>query len=136
MAERLAPFFQFRFGVFNPKHFIVAVFSDEARAEQAVAALRDAGFAPDDVRLISGQQVLSTELEYKNQKGALARLAGLFPAEEADAVKQYVEQAERGALFMAVKAPDQEQRTVVKDILAVHGAHTIRYYGENTITNL
>lgn len=44
MAERFTPLF--RFGVFNPTHFIIAVLDDEASAEQAAAALGDAGFPP------------------------------------------------------------------------------------------
>ena len=134
MAERIAPLF--RFGVFNPKHFIVAVIDEKAPAEQAAAALGDAGFPPDDVRVIAGHQVLAAEITYKDQKGVLARLAGLFPTEEQAAVNDYVEEAERGAFFLAVKAPDHEQRTRARGILAAHGGHAMRYYGENTITDL
>ena len=134
MAERIVPWF--RFGVFNPKHFIVSVIRDGARAEQAVAALRDAGFTPDDVKLVTGQQVLDNERVHAESKGRWERLAALFPAEEQAAVDGYVKEAERGAHFVAVKAQELEQRTVAKSILVSHGAHAIRYYGENTITDL
>lgn len=77
MAERIAPLF--RFGVFNPKHFIVAVIDDAAQAEQATAALRDTGFASGDGRLVTGQQVLTNERLNDDGKGVLARLGGLFP---------------------------------------------------------
>lgn len=109
---------------------------DGVQAEQAVAALRDAGFAPDDVRLVPGREVLGTELLYKDTKGVLARIAGLFPSEEHAAVEEYVEEAERGALFVVVKAPEQEQRSLATGLLAAHGGHAMRYYGENTITDL
>lgn len=62
MAERIAPLFLFRFRVFNPKHFIVAVVSDEAWAQQAAAALRDAGFSPVDLHLVPGRDILSSAL--------------------------------------------------------------------------
>ena len=105
-------------------------------AEQAATALQASGFAPDDVRVVLGQQVLSTELAYKDQRGVLARLAGLFPAEEKPAVKEYVQEAESGAVFLVVRAPEREQRTLATGILAAHGGHAMRYYGEHTITDL
>jgi hypothetical protein len=126
----------FRFGVFNPKHFIISVVGDAVVGEQAATALRAAGFPPDDVRVITGDQVLATESSYGDQKGVLSRLAGFFPSEEAAIVDQYVAEAERGAHFVAVKAPEREQRTQARGILAAHGAYAMRYYGENTITDL
>lgn len=134
MAERFTPLF--RFGVFNPTHFIIAVLDDEARAERTEAALQDAGFAPHDVRFVPGREVLSVELTYKHTKGVLAKLAGLFPAEEQAAVNEYVAEAERGAFFLAVRAPERGQRTTARGVLKTHGARAMRYYGENTITDL
>jgi hypothetical protein len=135
MDERLR--LLFRFGAFNPTHFIISVIHDGTRAEQAAAALRDAGFAaPVDVHVVPGLDVLSTQLAYDDARGVLARLAGLFPAEEQAAAQEYIAEAERGALLMIVKAPEREQRTRARGILAAHGAHAIRYYGENTITDL
>ena len=134
MDERLR--LLFRFGAFNPTHFIISVVHDPARAEQAASALRDAGFAPVDVHVVPGLDVLSTQLAYDDAKGVLARLAGLFPAEEAAAAKEYIAEAERGALLMIVKAPEPAQRTRARDVLAAHGGHATRYYGENTIMDL
>ncbi len=135
MAERVPQLF--RFGVFNPKHLIVAVIDDEARAEQAAAALGDAGFVPpDDMRLVPGQEVLNVGDAYNDTKGLLGRIAGLFPSEEQEAAKEYVEAAERGALFVFVRVPEDEQRTTARGILKTHGARAMRYYGENTITDL
>lgn len=134
MDERLRNLF--RFGAFNPTHFTISVIHDAARAEQAAAALRDAGFAPLDVHVVPGLDVLSTQLAYDDAKGVLARLAGLFPAEERAAAQEYIAEAERGALLMLVKTPEHEQRSRARDILAAHGGHATRYYGENTITDL
>ena len=134
MAERNPELF--RFGVFNPKHFIIAVIRDADKAEQAATALRDAGFAADDVWVVPGQTVLDTEREYHDSKGFLARLAGLYPAEEAERVQEDMPEAERGASFVAVIAPEEKQRTVAAGILAAEGGYNMRYYGENTITDL
>jgi hypothetical protein len=134
MAERGGP--RFRFGVFNPTHFIIAVIDDAAQAEAAAGALRESGFAPDDVRVITGEQVLDNERAHDDSKGMLARLASLFPAEEQEAVSAYVARAERGAFFLAVRAPEQDQRSTARGILAAHGGHMMRYYGENTVADL
>lgn len=134
MDERAAPLF--KFGVVNPTHFVVAVIHDAARADQAAAAPRDAGFTTDDVRVIPGQDVLNTEHTYHGTKVVLATLAGLFPSEERAAVEEYVAEAERGACFLVVKAPEQERRGLARGILAEHGGHAMRYYGDNTITDL
>lgn len=134
MAERVAPLF--RFGVFNPTHFIVAVTDDAEQAEQAFVALKSERFGSNDAQLIPGQQVLDNERTYGDSKGVLARLAGLFPSEEQAAVKDYVERAERGAHFVIVRCPEKEQRNVARNTLASHGGYAMRYYGENMISDL
>ena len=58
--------------VFNPQGFLVAVLEDADQAEQARAALVDAGFADRDLRVYTSQQILDDHQRYLAQR-SLAR---------------------------------------------------------------
>jgi len=46
--------------VFKPEGFLVAILEDADQAEQARAALGDAGFAETDLRVYTSQQILDS----------------------------------------------------------------------------
>jgi hypothetical protein len=66
----------------------------------------------------------------------LARLANLFPSEEQSAIEEYLAEAERGASFVSVQAHSPDERSRARDVLKGHGGHAMRYYGDQTITDL
>ncbi len=124
------------FGVFYPKHYVVAVFLDEPSAESAAAVLREAGFGADDVRTWPGATIVANHEAYLAERGLLQKMGSLFPSEEHDVLNDYLEQARAGAGFLTVLAPEEAQRQTAAPILAEHGGALMRYYGDNTITNL
>lgn len=124
------------FGTFYPEGFVVAVVDDPARAEAAVAALRDAGSSTEDVMLRPGAHVLANYRAHRERRGLLERLAPLFPSEESDVEREYLEEAEQDRTFVAVRAPERDRRDRVAEILRAHGGRAIRYYGPRTITDL
>lgn len=123
-------------GTFYPKDFVVAVVDDLARAEAAVTTLRDAGLQEEDVMLRPGGHVLANYRAYQEQRNLLDRLAPLFPSEESDVMREYIDEAEQGRTFVAVRAPERDRRDRVGEILRAHGGRAIRYYGPRTITDL
>ncbi len=123
-------------GTYYPKHFVVAVIHERSAAEEAVEALKDAGFDDEAVQLHTSQQVLDNHRAFQERRGLLQRVESLFPSEEADAVKDYLEEAEQGRSFITVHAPEPEPRARARDILKAHGGHHMRYYGDATITDL
>lgn len=123
-------------GTFYPQGFLVAVVEDPARAQAVVASLLDAGFPTEDVMLRPGEQVLANYRAYQEQRSPLERLAPLFPSEESDVMREYLDEAEQGRTFVAVRAPGRDQRDRAGEMLRSHGGRAIRYYGEHTITDL
>jgi hypothetical protein len=123
-------------GVYTPTHFVVAAIDDPATATGALAALKAAGFADAAVELCPGPQFLKNYRDFVANRSLGERVEGLFPSEEQDAAREYLAEAERGASFVTVHAPERADRDRARDILAAHGGHAMRYYGDHAITDL
>lgn len=124
------------FGVFYPKHFIVTVFAEKEAAESAASALQDAGFEEDKVRTWDGKEVAANHDKYVAERGVLQKIGSLFPSEEHDVLNDYIDQARAGGTFLTVFAPEEGQRQTAAPIIGEAGGVLMRYYGDNTITNL
>jgi hypothetical protein len=59
--------------VFNPQGFLVAILDDADHAEQARAALAEAGFTDRDLRVYTSQQILNSWERFRAERS----LAGL-----------------------------------------------------------
>ncbi|HET7094418.1 MAG TPA: hypothetical protein VFI22_13090 [Thermomicrobiales bacterium] len=123
-------------GVYAPTHFVVAAIDDPATASGALAALKAAGFADAAVELCPGPRFLKNYRDFVAHRKLGERVESLFPSEEQAAAEEYVAEAERGASFVTVHAPQRADRDQARDILANHGGHAMRYYGDNAITDL
>ena len=123
-------------GTYYPRHYVVAAIDDPARASQALAALREAGFDDAAAELCPGPQFVKNWQDFLAHRSLRERVEGLFPAEERQAVEEYLAEAERGASFVTVHAPERERRERARELLKANGGHAMRYYGDNTITDL
>lgn len=134
MTDRVAPVF--RWGSFYPTHCVVAVVAQAERAERAVVALSDAGFAAEDITSVAGRDAIANDKAFMDGRNVVQRAQGLFPSEEDAIVQEYLREAERGSGFVVVRAPEREQRARAHRILKDHGGMGMRYYGDNAITDL
>lgn len=123
-------------GTYYPRHYVVAVVNDPAAATKALAALQEDGFAEAAAEICPGPDFITNWSNFIAHRGRLARLADLFPAEERDAVEEYLAEAERGASFVTVHAVTTDERNRARDLLKTHGGYDMRYYGDRTITDL
>jgi hypothetical protein len=123
-------------GTYYPTHYLVAVFADPARAGQALTAVQQAGFAEAAAELCPGPEFLTNYRDFVAHRSLFQRAAEFFPAEEHTAVEEYLAEAERGASFVSVHAPERADRDRVQAILHANGGHAMRYYGDHTITDL
>jgi hypothetical protein len=123
-------------GFYYPRHYVVAVIDDPAKAIQALAALREAGFDDAAAELCPGPDFLTNYRGFVDGQNLFQRASRLFPVEEEDAVKEYLAEAERGASFVTVYTPKHDERDRARDLLKQHGGHAMRHYGERTITDL
>ena len=123
-------------GTYSPRHYLVAVFDDPSRADTALHALREAGFAESNAAICPGSQFLTNWTDFARHRGPLERLAGVYPSEEHAALEEYLAEAERGASFVTVHLAGQPDITRARDLLQPLGGHGMRYYGDLTITDL
>lgn len=125
------------FGVFYPRRYIVAVFDDRGSAEQALIALGNQPEIEEPGRLWSGEEALAYHKEHVEDRTSLIdRLAGFLVPDEAEILADYLTLARSGKVFMTVHVEGDEAIGIARRILAEHGAHTMRYYGDWTVRDL
>jgi hypothetical protein len=137
MAERYQGPTANHFGSYYPTGYVVAVFDQRDRAEQAAQGLRaDAGEQADQVRVFAGEEVLAIDRQFRQERTLGQRLGGLLASDEGEAQQQYLEAAQRGATLVTVHAPDLADAQRVATVLTSHGAHTLHHYGPTAMTDL
>jgi hypothetical protein len=123
-------------GTYYPRHYVVAVIHDPASATKALAALQGEGFTDVAAEICPGPEFIKNWSDFVAHRGPLARLANLYPAEEQSAVEEYLAEAENGASFVTVHATTTDDRNRARDVLKTFGGHSMRYYGDRTISDL
>jgi len=127
------------FGVFYPKKFLVALFPSFDSAKAAEAALRSAGFTPDEVFAAPGVEVLRFFEELRLLAGlwgelsdALSRVFGT----EAAFVAKDAKRAREGAGFVAVYDPLEAESPRIRELVAPFGPISMRRYSAGGIETL
>ena len=117
--------------VFNPQGFLVAILTDAEHAEQASAALADAGFADRDLRVYTSQQILDSWERFQAERSLAQRVAGAL-TDDPDTIEQYFGYARQGraALWVHVRADADAKRAV--RALADHQVLHFRHYGHGS----
>lgn len=132
-------FFAQLFGSWYPKHCIVAVIDDEAAARAAVADFAAAGFAEDDVRCFTGEEVTRIDAQVHRQRNAVQRVIARATSgtDEGVATQQYLDAAREGKNIVIVRVGDRDTPDPrVRPIMMAHHAHTIRVYGDLTMAQV
>jgi len=119
------------FGVFSPTGFVLMVFADDAKAEEARRALLDHGFKETEVTHYGQQEVLN-ELE-KSEKHADDPFQ---IGQEMDKVDRYLEFARQGCGFLAVHAPKEEMSKLAVDVARPYSLKFAEKYNRLTLEEL
>ncbi len=123
-------------GRLYPMDAIIAHIDNGDRAAAAETALRDAGWATEDVIAASGEEVIEVSGAAQAGRGFLERIAAAFPSEEDDIENEFKDAAARGAWAMMVKTETDDRRATATSILKANGAYGLRHYGKNVITDM
>jgi hypothetical protein len=116
--------------VFNPQGFLVAILEDADRAEQARAALADAGFADRDLRVYTSQQILDSWERFQAERSLAQRVAGTLTDDPAT-IDLYFGYARQGRSALWVHVPDEADAKRAVRALADHPVLHIRHYGHD-----
>jgi hypothetical protein len=119
------------FGVFSPTGYVLMVFADDAKAEEARRALLEHGFKESEVTHYAQQEVLN-ELE-KSEKHAEDPLQ---IGQEVDKVERYLEFARQGCGFLVVYAPKEEKSKVAVDVARPYTLKFAEKYNRLTLEEL
>jgi hypothetical protein len=121
--------------VFNPQGFLVAVLEDADQAEQARAALVDAGFADRDLRVYTSQEILDSWERFRAERSLAQRVAGAV-TDDPETIELYYGYARAGRAALWIHVPnDDDADRAVRD-LADHQVLHFRHYGHNSQQDL
>jgi hypothetical protein len=121
-------------GTLYPTGYAIAIVADAAAADDAQEALRQAGWSPESVAIVSDRSMLDFHERQKAAQGPLERLGAFFASDEGVALAQYLDFAERGSWFVFVYAPAHDDMRRLASVLEPIQPIAMHYYGENTMT--
>jgi hypothetical protein len=123
----------------NPVNQVVAILPLEADAQKVVAQLHKAGFASEDIGILSGQKDAHKLDAASGRQGRLTKRAQIGPGFgdlDAGNLKDYAEALRNNETVIAVSAKLGEERREIADLLKQHGAKFINSYGMFSIEGL
>jgi hypothetical protein len=121
--------------VFNPQGFLVAILNDADEAEQARAALAEAGFAETDLRVYTSQQILDSWERFLTERSLAQRVVGAV-TDDPDTIELYFGYARAGRCALWVHVPDEADADRAVRTLADHQVLHIRHYGHHSQQDL
>ena len=114
---------------FRPEGYLVVIIADLEEARRAEMALVQAGFAPKDIKLYTGKQILENQAVYIARRSVMTKLVAAV-AEDVEGRELYLAYAreDRCAMWMRLRDDDVAPRAlrVLADFDCVHA----RYYGD------
>jgi hypothetical protein len=114
--------------VFNPQGFLVAILDDADHAEQARAALAEAGFTDRDLRVYTSQQILNSWERFRAERSLAQRVAGAVTDDPAT-IELYFGYARAGRAALWIHVPDDADADRAVRGLADHQVLHFRHYG-------
>ncbi|HEY1756826.1 MAG TPA: hypothetical protein VGG72_15750 [Bryobacteraceae bacterium] len=140
--SRLSAFFKTsdtEFGVFYPKHYLVAIFPTLAEADRAKEDLKRGGRSDEDVISVPGEEVIHFAEDHWIKDGlwgaAMRELSRIFGT-EALYEDQDLEAAKEGAGFVAVYCPTESAKLEAWRVLDPLRPLAARYYSFGGIEHL
>jgi hypothetical protein len=121
--------------VFNPQGFLVAILEDADQAEQARAALAEAGFAETNLRVYTSHQILDSWRRFQAQRSLAQRAVGAV-TDDPDTIELCFGYARAGRSALWVHVPDEADANRAVRCLADHPVLHFRHYGHGSQQDL
>lgn len=115
---------------YKPKGYLVAIIADTQEARRAEMALAQAGVAPRDIKLYTGEQILENQVAYTGRRSVITKLiAGV--AEDVEGRELYLAYARDDRCAMWVRLHDDGRAADALRVLADFDWLHARYYGDD-----
>ena len=112
-----------------PRKYVHSVFDDLQDAVQAVQALQTAGYDARDIHLMASWDYMEAVERRQAPMGFLSSIDEGF-------IDVYLREARRGHHILAVRLSRYEQILRVRNLLAAHHAHLVKYVDTWTFADL
>jgi len=113
---------------FRPKGYLVVILSDAEEGQRAEADLVSNGFAPRDVKLYTGKQILENYEVYVSRRTTTDKVVGSI-VDDSEGRDLYLGYARQDRCAMWVRIPDEEEVPKALRVLADRDYVHTRYYG-------
>jgi hypothetical protein len=113
---------------FKPEGYLVVILSDADEAQRAEANLVAHGFAPRDIKLYTGQQILENYEVFAGRRSTADKVVGSV-VDDSEGRELYLGYAREDRCAMWVRIPDEEDVSKALRVLADHEYVHARYYG-------
>ena len=119
---------------FRPEGYLVVILAGTEEAQQAEAALVAKGFAPRDVKLYTGKQILENHEDYMGRRGVTSKVVG-YLADDVEGRELYLGYAREDRCALWLRVPDEADVPKALRVLADHNYLHTRYYGSEHQTD-
>lgn len=119
---------------FKPEGYLVVILADDDEGQRAEADLVTHGFAPRDVKLYTGKQILENYEVYAARRNVTDKVVGSV-VDDSEGREIYLDYARQGRCAMWVRIPDEEDVSKALRVLANHDYVHTRYYGSEQQTD-
>lgn len=133
------PFTERLLGVTYPTDYVIAVIDDLVEAEHAVEALQQAGFEAKDITLFKNEQIVKifqTCDAHHNPLKSIKSVIASVASDEGDYHVFYAAEGRDGHHLLTIYAPRLVLVDRAYEILKLHHAHMMKFFGRWTVTTL
>lgn len=127
-------------GIFYPTDYVIAAFESQQALEGARNALKQAGFAENDLISLDAQHMRSLDREEKREEShdPIKAVKSFFSnmGDDSNFAQQYQELAARGFSFLLAYAPDDDKTARVTELIKQFNPQRARKYASMTVTDL
>jgi hypothetical protein len=118
----------------RPDGYLVVILAGTEEARLAESALVAQGFAPRDVKLYTGKQILANYEEYMRRRTLTGKVAGAV-VDDSEGRDLYVGYAREDRCSMWVRIPSEDDVPKALRLLADFDCLHTRYYGDKKQTD-
>jgi hypothetical protein len=119
---------------FRPEGYLVVILADTEEAQRAKEALVGGGFAPQDVKLYTGEQILENYEVYNEQRTVTGKVVGSV-VDDQEGRELYLAYAREDRCALWLRIPNEAGVPKALRVLADHDYVHTRYYGSERQTD-
>jgi hypothetical protein len=113
---------------FRPQGYLAVILATTEEAQRAQMALVEKGFAPQDIKLYPGKEILQNYEAYTGKRSVVSKAVGAV-ADDVEGRELYVAYAREDRCAMWVRIPDERNVANALRLLADFDYLHTRYYG-------